>query len=460
MKTITDFLSRKSTIMAGILILAIVLRLYHYTANPMWIDECWTLYVSQHSWIEIPFLDVHPPVNYWLVKVVTLAFGASEAVIRMPSLVFGIIAVALIYFFAREFTGNEWAGIIAAGLLAVSRDAVFHAQDARSYTLWLCVFMVFGIVYLKACKHPERRTMWILAGLLAGACMWVHYWSIFPLVFLGLYALWRCRKQIKQMIYGFVAFTGLFIPLIPIFLQGISIKSSEGWTIFHPWNVILQNTWMEFSSYEPILAIMFGVLTIIGLYILVSNRSRIHEFEIAMLLFAGTALVFLTTSPWFMTIPKYAMYLVPFVYSLVGLGWCSALTPYVKDRKWVAFVGVWLLIVMAATPLMGYYEQTNRDGWYDNDAQLSLITNGSPVAIIANPGLAMQWDYYYSGVSEPFRSMDGLEKILAKNNGTYVFVPANEIPPDLPEAQQINTFLHENGVLVGTHRGFEGWYVG
>ena len=455
-----EFFTKKSTILAGILILAIALRLYHYVANPLWIDECWTLYVSQHSWIEIPFLDVHPPIHYWLVKIVTMAFGVSEAVVRMPALIFGIISVAVIYFFTVEFTGSEWAGLVAAGLLAVSRDAVFHAQDARSYTIWITVFMLFAIAYFRAIRTPENRNLWIITGALAGLCMWVHYWSIFPLAIMGLYAMWRCRKQIKSMVYGFVVFIGLFIPLVPIFIRGITIKSNEGWTIFHPWNVILQNTWLEFSNYDTVLAIMFGILTILGLHTLIERRERLQQFEIAVMLIVGTAVVFLATSPWFMTIPKYAMYLVPFVYALIGLGLCSALTPYATGNKWVAFAGIWLLVVMAATPLTGYYEQTNRDGWYDNDAQLSKLTGGGPVAVLANPGLAMQWDYYYSGESEPFATMDGLTHIIAGQNGTYVFVPANDVPPDMAEAQQIDRFLRENGVPVGSHRGFNGWYVG
>ena len=48
--------SAKMLILAGIVTVAIALRLYHLTANPLWIDEGWTLYVSTHGWMEIPFL--------------------------------------------------------------------------------------------------------------------------------------------------------------------------------------------------------------------------------------------------------------------------------------------------------------------------------------------------------------------------------------------------------------------
>lgn len=461
MKTLIRFVTNKTVILAGILMLALVLRVYHYTANPLWIDEAWTLYVSQHSWIEIPFLDVHPPIHYWLVKIVTGVFGASEAVIRMPSLVFGVVSVGLIYLFTKEYTGSDWAGLVAAGLLAVSRDAVFRAQDARNYTVWICVFMVFAIVYLRAIRTPTDKKLWLVTGLLSGLCMWVHYWSIFPITILGLYTLVRYRAYLTSAAYAAVGFFGLFIPLIPIFLQGISTKASEGWTIFHPWQRILQDTWMELiSSSDPILAIIFGVLMVIGLYAMVNNQYYIHHFEVTGVLIVGTAIAFLATAPWFMTLPKYAMYLVPFIYSLVGIGVCSFVAPYATRNRMVAAAGIWLVIVMASMPLAGYYASTNRDGWYDNNAELTIITGGKPVTVLANPGLATQWAYYYSGMSEPFMSLDNLMEITAKNtNGTFVFVPGSEIPPDLPEARAIYEYLAETGVPVEPHHGFDGWYV-
>jgi hypothetical protein len=48
---------------------------------------------------------------------------------------------------------------------------------------------------------------------------------------------------------------------------------------------------------------------------------------------------------------------------------------------------------------------------------------------------------------------------VTMTRGTYVFVPALQIPQDLSEAQQIDQFLHKEGSPVGDHRGFSGWYV-
>lgn len=457
---ILDLLTQKRTLLVIIVVIAAILRLYHYTANPLWIDEAWTLYVAQHGWITGIFLDVHPPLHYWLVKAAISVFGTSEAVIRMPSLVFGIIGVALIYFFSHQFTKNDWAGLVSAGLLAVSYDHIFRSQDARNYTLWLCVFMIFGILYLMAIERPWDVKLWIYTGISAGVLMWTHYWSVFPLVILGAYALWKNRSALKPVAYGFAAFIILFIPLIPVFINSITIKGAEGWTIFEPWNVIIQDTWLMFSNYNVILAIIFFILMGLGFMTAIYRSELRTNFTIAAILMIGTVAVFLATSPWFMTIPKYAIYLVPFIYSLIGLGVCVVLAPYQSHKRMIFVASLMVLMVLAAIPLEGYYAQTNRDGWYDHNDELTNVTHGKPVAIIANPGLAMQWAYYYNGTVIPFRSDEELNEITGRYPyGVFVFVPASEIPPDLPEAQQIDQHLRKNGVLIGDYRGFRGWFV-
>lgn len=450
----------KYLILAGIITVAIVLRLYHFTANPLWIDEGWTLYVASHGWLELPFLDVHPPVHYWLIKAVISVFEPTEAIIRAPALLFGVVAVILTYFFGREFTGHDWPGLIAAGIMAVSPDQVFHSQDARSYTIWLSIWIVFMIFYLKSIDSHDSRKNWIITGALAGACMWVHYWSVFPLVALGVYALWRERKHVTPVLYSLLVFVGLVIPLIPIALRGLSIKSVEGWTIFHPWTVILQNTWMAFAGGDVIIAILMGVFTIIGLYVLVDNRAHIRHFEVAVVLFVVTVVTFLLMSPWFMVIPKYGMYLAPVVYALVGLGVCSSTIQYTDHKKWLGVVLIALVMLICATPLSTYYDETNRGRWYDHNAELTAITGGEPVAVLANPGLATQWAYYYSGQTAVFYDsymLDGL--ISGEYRAKYIFVPTADIPDSEPEARIIYDYLRDNGTYISVYRGFETWRV-
>jgi len=463
-------LSAKILILAAIVAVGIILRVYHLTANPLWIDEGWTLYVSTHGWMEIPFLDVHPPVHYWLIKIVTSVIGTGEAAIRATSVAFGVAAVVMAYLFGREFTGHDWPGLVAAGIMAVTPDQIFHSQDARSYTIWVTVWMVFMIFYLRSMDHPDSKRGWVITGALAGLLMWVHYWSIFPLAFLGMYALWRNKRALVAPVYGVAVFTGIFIPLIPIFLRGISIKSVEGWTIFHPWNVILQNTWMAFSGGNTVLAILFLVFTCIGLFLLLENRKYSMRFEIAMILFASTVIVFLASSPWFMVIPKYAMYLAPIVYSLVGAGVCAITVPFVMHNKKLGAIVIALVMICSAVPLTSYYAETNRGGWYDHNKELTAITNGGPVAILANPGLFTQWEYYYSGETVPFYNTEHLEWYAHRSNHVrgfanncdvqYFFVPTGDLPDDVPEAKRIYNYLQENGEYITTYRGFEGWRVG
>jgi hypothetical protein len=139
-------------------------------------------------------------------------------------------------------------------------------------------------------------------------------------------------------------------------------------------------------------------------------------------------------------------------------------------NKKLGAIVIALVMICSAVPLTSYYAETNRGGWYDHNKELTAITNGDPVAILANPGLFTQWEYYYSGETVLFYNMEHLEWYAHRSNHVrgfanncdvqYFFVPTGDLPDDVPEAKRIYDYLQENGEYITTYRGFEGWRVG
>lgn len=60
-----------------------------------------------------------PPLVYWMVALSRLAFGASEAAVRVPPMLFGVLGVLLTYAAGRRLYGRE-AGLAAAVVLGTS----------------------------------------------------------------------------------------------------------------------------------------------------------------------------------------------------------------------------------------------------------------------------------------------------------------------------------------------------
>ena len=77
---------------------------------------------------------------YYLVMHGWMAVGTSPAVLRIPSVIAMVVAVALTVIIGRRLTGSGWAGLFAGLIVALTPTISYYAQTARSYALvFACV---------------------------------------------------------------------------------------------------------------------------------------------------------------------------------------------------------------------------------------------------------------------------------------------------------------------------------
>ena len=92
-----------------------------------------------------------------LVRASVATFGVSEASVRLPSVVFGVLALALFAAIVWGLAG-PWPSVLATILLAIYPEAVLQSRFTRFYTYQL----VFGLVALytgwMALRDGGRRT--------------------------------------------------------------------------------------------------------------------------------------------------------------------------------------------------------------------------------------------------------------------------------------------------------------
>ena len=75
----------------------------------------------------------NPPL-YYSVLHGWLRFGDSEAALRIPSMVFGVLTIPLVYALGRTIRDHR-LGLVAALLFAISPFQVWYSQEARGYSL-------------------------------------------------------------------------------------------------------------------------------------------------------------------------------------------------------------------------------------------------------------------------------------------------------------------------------------
>lgn len=149
-----------------ILTLTTVLRFISLNQS-LWLDEATSALTTQMSLSKFftSFLpgDFHPPLYYLSLRLWSLIFGSSEVVLRIPSIIFGILTIYLVY---------KLSGKIAALFLGTSGLFLYYTQEARMYVM--STFLVTLSVYsFTKILHKEAR---------------VGYWFIFAST-LGLIAL-------------------------------------------------------------------------------------------------------------------------------------------------------------------------------------------------------------------------------------------------------------------------------
>ncbi len=111
---------------------------------------------------------------YYLFLHGWMAVGTSPAVMRVPSVIGMVAAVALLVILARRLTGSAWAGLFSGLIMAAMPSISYYAQTARSYALVFACVLAETLALLSALQAErdsaasERVTrQWLVYGALA-----------------------------------------------------------------------------------------------------------------------------------------------------------------------------------------------------------------------------------------------------------------------------------------------------
>ncbi len=106
----------------------------------------------------------HPPLAKMIIAGSMRLLGNNPVGWRLPSVVFGALAVALMYWLARTVGAGQWESLGAAGLMAADNMTMAYGRFA-TLDIFVVVFVMLGVgLYLR--KHP----WWAGVVLGVGAC--------------------------------------------------------------------------------------------------------------------------------------------------------------------------------------------------------------------------------------------------------------------------------------------------
>ena len=168
-----------SVFLGAITLLGFVLRLYRLDSQSIWYDEVFALSVSRFPFAQMHkalIQDlVHPPLHYYVLREWFRAFGFGVFQGRLLSVLFGTLAIVMIYVLA-DYLFDHRAALLSAVLLAFSQLAVMYSQEARPYAQFLLLYLCCAYLFLRALRE-KRLQIWF--GFLCFACLliYTHYYG-------------------------------------------------------------------------------------------------------------------------------------------------------------------------------------------------------------------------------------------------------------------------------------------
>jgi 4-amino-4-deoxy-L-arabinose transferase-like glycosyltransferase len=247
-----------------VFVLALLPRLFDLGSRPFWLDEVFTFQraaLPPAALVTDSFANHHMP-SYFLLLSPFIGLGDPQFWLRLPSAAFGALAVVLVYLIATRIAGWR-AGLIAALILGLSPAALAFSQEARSYTLEMCLILValYGVALL-AMDIARAALPWRDPASARGAWAMFVLGSVAALDVLGdglpwvltanfifLVLLWQCRA--RRLLGRNIITADLIITLLSLpFYIIMALKQSNRFTDSVMWipSLNLSRLWYNIGS--------------------------------------------------------------------------------------------------------------------------------------------------------------------------------------------------------------------
>ncbi len=189
--------------------------------------------------------EPNPPL-YWLVLKGWIGLaGRSELATRWPSVLAGVLTVALTYRLGKALVGPK-VGLIAALLTACSPLSTWYAQDARVYSL---VTMLVAAATWQTWEASRRHAWryWLAAGGLWWLALFAHYFAVLPFAAVGL-ALLLAPQTRRRWRAGLMLALGVGLAQLPwaLYVAPLMIGHSKNWIV--PTN-LAQALWKTLEAF-------------------------------------------------------------------------------------------------------------------------------------------------------------------------------------------------------------------
>jgi uncharacterized membrane protein len=177
-----------------ILTVALLVRLLGIVSRPTWYDEAFSILFSEkglHAMLYgtlaptgIGSADIHPLGYYTLLWLWMKVFGESLVVVRLLSILTGLVSVYLIYQIGLEFLADTRTAHLGALFAALAPFHIHYAQEIRMYSLMTMWLLLATYASLRGAK-TGKWSWWLVFSISAALAQYTHHLAAFYLIALA-----------------------------------------------------------------------------------------------------------------------------------------------------------------------------------------------------------------------------------------------------------------------------------
>lgn len=399
-------------LLAAFVIVGAWLRLTALSRQSLWFDECDVVVRAQQSLSTVLHTFTaqgeNGPLYNLFLHCWMLLFGSSEAWVRLPSALAGVLAIPVIYLVGSRTLGRR-VGLFAAGLLTISPYHDWYSQEAKMYSIAVLLTLLSTLFFIEALRR-NGRWWWAAYVIAMSLSFYTHVTTVLIFVAQCAFFIVTWRRWEGRHRSWIVSVALLTLPYVPIALWAGKVVLGAAhtwqskvslWQMIQiegtKWAVNRDFVWLEVRG-----RLIYACLAGIGLLAAGLAARRKQSAGRWALLF-GSLIVLPVILFWILTFKqplfndRYLIMSLPAYLILVALG-----LRFLERRAWpIAIFAMVFVIAYAWVPLrdINRSSQPEKEDW--RGAYYTLVTHAQPRdLIVIEPGyLVTTYDYYAEHIS-------------------------------------------------------------
>ena len=160
--------------------------------------------------------DLHPLGYYTFLWLWMKVFGESLVVVRLLTIIAGLVSVYLIYRIGLEFLADQRTSLLGALFAALAPFQIRYTQEIRMYSLMTMWLLLATYAYLRASK-TGKWSWWFAFSVSAALGQYTHHLAAFYLIALALLPI--LQKDWKTFLRLTIAGVGALMIYAPWAIQ-------------------------------------------------------------------------------------------------------------------------------------------------------------------------------------------------------------------------------------------------